>query len=347
MIFYIDARVLSGKYLAGVAMYTITLIDALLDDGHTVICISNKKVKLHRKHECLTTKEIKSLRFVPGTIFILFFVHFFIPNKAKFIGANHAVPIFGKFVSLPVIHDLNYKKVPETQTFINNLFQFISIRCSLLFCNKILFVSNYTKQEAKKDKLISGRHKTLVLSNVPKLLPVKEPKDNRLNRKYILCLGSLEPRKNLNSIIDLFPALGLSQNLDLVLIGPPGWKNKSLYAKINASNRASFVKYLGYLPQEEVGWYMKNCEVFCMPSRYEGFGIPQFEALLLGAKVVGSKHSELQFYSNSNNVWLYDFETDNLCKLLNEAIKSKKCLNNYQSQRFNIKKLVMFADDLL
>ena len=347
MKFYIDGRPLSKKNVAGVAMYTTVLIDALLDNGHEVTCISNKNIVTHRDHKRLNKKEIKAFRFIPGTIFLILFSHFFICKKATFIGVNHAVPIFGKFTRLPVIHDLNYNIVPETQTLTNNFFQFVSIWSALKFCKKIIFVSNYTKNEVIKKNMISSRHETLVIPNVPKQICVQKPPEAIPAKKFILFLGSLEPRKNVELLLDLFPEFGIHHNIELLLIGPPGWKNQSIYKKLILPKTKEYVKYLGYLSREEIAWYMKNCEVFCTPSRYEGFGIPQFEALLQGAKVVGSTHSELQFHAGCNNVWLYDYTSDCLESILITALNAKSAHNEYKPEIIDTQKIEDFVNDLL
>ena len=348
MKFIVDCRVLSQDPPAGVAVYTMSLIDSLLDEGYTVRCLSNKKIRLHRSHARLAKQEHFLFSWLPGTIFILLFSHLFVGRRDIFIGANHTIPFFGQFLRLPIIHDFNFKLVPETQTFSNKFFQHLSVMISLVRCKKIAFVSEYTRQIAMEYKYLRHDHKTLILPNIPQKINVSERTGYKPKKKFILCLGSLEPRKNLSSVLDLFPEFGVLHDIELILIGPSGWKNKSINSLLGESNLTGMVNYLGYLPRSEIGWYLHNCEVFCMPSRYEGFGIPQFEALLLNSKVIGSKHSELRFYEHCNNVWLFDYKTDDLEQLLVKAISSVTMQNTYKPRQLQIDRLIEFLrHDLL
>lgn len=342
MKFIVDCRVLSQNPPAGVAIYTISLIDALLEEGYPVLCLSNKKIKLHRSHARLSKQEHLLFSWLPGTIFILLFSHLFVGRRDIFIGANHTAPLFGQFLRLPIIHDFNFKLVPETQTFPNKFLQHLSVTMSLFKCKKIAFVSEYTRQIASENRYLSDNHETFILVNTPQKINVSEPTGYKPKKKFILCLGSLEPRKNLSSVLDLFPEFGILNDIELILIGPPGWKNKPINSYLGEADQTSMVNYLGYLPRSEIGWYLQNCEVFCMPSRYEGFGIPQFEALLLNSKVIGSKYSELRFYTHCNNVWLFDYKTDDLKQLLIKAISSVTMQNTFEPRPLEIDRLIEF-----
>lgn len=346
MKFYIDARCLSDEHFAGVARYTLSVINEILDHGHSVVCISNKKINVDIDHDQFSKKEVLFFRFLPGTLFILFLSFIYVEKDSIFLGTNHTIPILGKFKSIPVIHDFNFQIVPETQKFINNLFQEISIFCSFKRSKAIFFVSKYTRQIALERGHLKNSHTTFILPNMPELLPVSKSVSYKPKKSFIFFTGSLEPRKNLLVLLKLFPELGEKYNLELILAGPPGWKNDNIQSYLVSEGIEDFVTHLGYLPRSDLGWYLKYCAVFCFPSIYEGFGIPQFEALRLGAKVVGSINSELIYHEALNNVFLFDPDIDNLEEVLIKALNSKKLVTNYGGHNFNFDSFLGFINDI-
>ena len=112
-----------------------------------------------------------------------------------------------------------------------------------------------------------------------------------LDGSFVLCTGTLEPRKNLVRLIDAYG--GLPQELRarhrLVLVGPKGWEADEIHARIASSE----VKLLGYVSDEDLAALYQSCTLFCYPSLYEGFGLPVLEAMTSGAPVLASRIASL------------------------------------------------------
>jgi glycosyltransferase involved in cell wall biosynthesis len=115
-----------------------------------------------------------------------------------------------------------------------------------------------------------------------------------LPEKFILYLGTLEPRKNLAVLIRAFARLRASASqLKLILAGAKGWLYEDLFRLVQELELTDSVFFPGYVPAEElVGWY-NAAAVFAYPSSYEGFGMPVLEALACGRPVVTSNVSSL------------------------------------------------------
>jgi glycosyltransferase involved in cell wall biosynthesis len=107
---------------------------------------------------------------------------------------------------------------------------------------------------------------------------------HHLTRPYVLFVGTAEPRKNLRALVDGFRGLG-ERELDLVLVGPPGW-NEDLDARLVPLGPRA--RRLGFLGQADLAALYAGCAVFCYPSLQEGFGLPVLEAMAQGAPVVTS-----------------------------------------------------------
>jgi len=112
--------------------------------------------------------------------------------------------------------------------------------------------------------------------------------------RFILYLGTLEPRKNLDVLLRAFDRLRLqAPDLKLVLAGGRGWRYEDLLKLIQELNLQAEVIFPGFLPGEELPCWYNAAAVFAYPSSYEGFGIPVAEALACGRPVVTSNVSSL------------------------------------------------------
>src|SRR5439155_10747587 len=112
-----------------------------------------------------------------------------------------------------------------------------------------------------------------------------------LEQPFVLSTGTLEPRKNLQRLIEAFARLPdeLRRKHLLVLVGPRGWEESEIVRQAEAEG----VRLLGHVPDEDLGALYRLCTVFCYPSLYEGFGLPVLEAMQAGAPVVTSNVSSL------------------------------------------------------
>ncbi|MEA2233990.1 MAG: hypothetical protein QOD83_3806 [Solirubrobacteraceae bacterium] len=110
-------------------------------------------------------------------------------------------------------------------------------------------------------------------------------------RPYVLAAGTLEPRKNLERLLDAWARLApaLRDAHDLVLVGPAGWEADAILRRA----RGAGVRVTGYVPDEELAALYGGCQLFCYPSLYEGFGLPVLEAMRAGAPVITSNISSL------------------------------------------------------
>jgi glycosyltransferase involved in cell wall biosynthesis len=106
----------------------------------------------------------------------------------------------------------------------------------------------------------------------------------RLERPYVLSVGTVEPRKNLPALLDAFSRLD-RRGLELVLVGPKGW-NEDLSAHLGKVEGR--VRTLGFVPERDKHALLAGAALFCYPSRREGFGLPVLEAMAQGAPVITS-----------------------------------------------------------
>ena len=110
---------------------------------------------------------------------------------------------------------------------------------------------------------------------------------------YCLCVSTLEPRKRIDRLLDAYALLPLTLRMrfPLTLIGPEGWLNESLLQTISQGRRAGWLKYLGFVPEDDLPLLFAGARLFLYPSIYEGLGLPVIEAMASGVPVVTSNQS--------------------------------------------------------
>lgn len=112
---------------------------------------------------------------------------------------------------------------------------------------------------------------------------------------YTLYAGTIEPRKNIEALLDAYSTLpdAIRRRWPLVLAGYHGWQSEQLHARINAAENAGWARYLGYVADEDLPHLFAGAHLFFFPSHYEGFGLPVLEAMASGVPVVCSNASSL------------------------------------------------------
>ncbi len=163
-----------------------------------------------------------------------------------------------------------------------------------------------------------------------------------LPQKFILFLGTLEPRKNIRGLLSAYAQSRASKEYALVLAGPKGWKYKKIVKSIATTLN---VKYIGYVEEVDKPFLYGLSRMFLYPSFYEGFGIPVLEALYSGIPVITSNRSSLPEISSGSAVLVDPHNPAEIQQALDRIIFSEsvcsslKDLGTHQAKNFDSKKL--------
>jgi radical SAM superfamily enzyme YgiQ (UPF0313 family) len=153
----------------------------------------------------------------------------------------------------------------------------------------------------------------------------------RIRRQYglaeriILYVGTIEPRKNLPTLIDAFAQRRRSGELShqLVCVGPYGWLSRGINEQIARANVGDAIKFTGYVPFEDLPALYSLAEMFVYPSMYEGFGLPVVEAMACGAPVITGRTAALSEIGGGAIVEVDRIEPDALGRALVELAGSR------------------------
>jgi glycosyltransferase involved in cell wall biosynthesis len=217
----------------------------------------------------------------------------------------HALAFAGpKQIDIPwivTIYDLSFMKFPQSFNVTNRTYLTYAVRDSLRRANYVIAISESTKRDLLSLFRVHPDKVRAIYCGVDPEFGIAQPKDINLRSKYslpekfILFLGTVEPRKNIARLVRAFAMAKRQAKLPhyLVLVGAYGWK----YAEINRAAAdagiADAVRFIGYAPQDEIaGWY-RAADLFVYPSLYEGFGLPPLEAMACGTPVISSNASSL------------------------------------------------------
>jgi glycosyltransferase involved in cell wall biosynthesis len=116
-----------------------------------------------------------------------------------------------------------------------------------------------------------------------------------LHKPYFLSVGTIEPRKNLDTLLNAWDSLPASfrHRYDLVIAGMPGWRSAPTVARIRTASHAGHIRYLGYVPEAAMPGLTAQATAIVYPSLYEGFGLPVAQAMAAGCPVITSAISSL------------------------------------------------------
>lgn len=141
-----------------------------------------------------------------------------------------------------------------------------------------------------------------------------------IDGEYFLAVGTLEPRKNLKTLLLAFAAMRRESTEQLVVVGGQGWlfdETKELLRKLGLGSRVIFT---GYVPARELPALYQGAKLFCFPSHYEGFGIPVLEAMSAGTPVISSNTSSLPEVGGGAALYFDPQDTKALQQVLGRAL---------------------------
>lgn len=300
----IDASTISTQ--GGPRTYVLGLIDALLriDRVNEYVIFYNDPVHLGRFPR---TKEVV----LPGTspLARLWREHVLLPNacRRERVDILHcpksAIPFRSPCPVVVTLHDLIPVRHPELEKRAAQLYWRLHIRRAAQKSDFVITISEWAKAEIMDEYGVPEERLAVIMQSYdPVMLLPRNPQQGKDVRAkyglvdgYILYVGTVQPRKNLISLIEAYHQLRHDRTdvPKLVIAGRKGWLNETLFSRISELDLTDHVVFTGFVADEELPFVYDGAAVFIYVSLLEGFGRPPLEAMACGVPVITSNTSAI------------------------------------------------------
>lgn len=275
----------------------------------------------------------------PGKLWTQFGLplHLFLTRSKPdvFFSPTHYAPRFSPVPSVISVMDLSFLRFPELFNK-SDMYQLKNwTKYSVKKAAQILTISNssrndiietYQIPEEKVLTIYPGIKQTVTLE--PRVYAMNELKAKYgISDKYILFVGTLQPRKNIGRLIEAFSVAKKQEKVDkdlqLVIIGKKGWLFESILEAPEKYGVKDSVLFLESINDEELTIFYKHALVYVLPSLYEGFGLPVVEAMKHGTPVITSNVSSMPEAGGDAAVYVDPEDVNDLAKKIVKVVSDK------------------------
>lgn len=301
---------------------------------------SDEKICAASKYACENSK-LNPCKWFSATLYQLIWAFFPLPYRFFFKEKadishfyNYHVPPFARGKKVAIIYDTVIKDFPETVRFKTKMMLKLTLKRSIKRADRIVTISKFSKRQIirhfgvspeKIDIVPCGVNFDIFNPNYSASLVAKTAAKYNISSDYILYLGTLEPRKNIERIIEAYSLLKSKTKTSpaLVLAGGKGWLYESIFEKVKALGLEENIVFTGYVPDEDVPLLMKGAMLFCFPSIYEGFGMPPLEAMACGTPVITSNNTALPEVVDDAAIQVDPYSVEKIAEALQSLVESE------------------------
>ena len=229
--------------------------------------------------------------------------------------------------SVVTIHDLIFERLPHLFKPIDRLIYRHKFQSACRRADSVIAISEQTKRdlvelyhvEDKKIQVIYQDCNPIFKQQIEKSKTEEIRRLYDIHEPYILCVGTLEERKNQHRLVEAFANVA-SNDFQLILVGKPTSYTPKILEYIQKFNLGKKVKILNNVPTEHLPALYHEAELFAYISIYEGFGIPILEALHSGTPVLAAKGSCLEEAGGPGGLYADPYQKEDISHQLNKLI---------------------------
>jgi alpha-1,3-rhamnosyl/mannosyltransferase len=246
-----------------------------------------------------------------------------------FHASNHLVNPPTRRVRLTAtIYDLTCWLIPEMHQELNVFATKRYAERVLQRADACIAISERTRQDAIDILHIPAERITTIYPGVPEAFfnpppPEAVTRQHSLHKPYLLYVGTVEPRKRVDTIIDAYRRLppSVQAHCDLVVVGMLGWCDAATRRALLEPDLPG-IRYLGYVPEADLPALTRGAAAVVFPSVYEGFGFPVAQGMAAGAPVITSRGSSLEEIAGGACLLVTPGAVDELCDAMQRVLES-------------------------
>lgn len=248
---------------------------------------------------------------------------------------NYYLPPGVNGKKIVTVHDMAYKRFPEMVRFRTRKMLDLSLKKSIDRADLIITVSEFSRQEilsffpecdGKIEVVCNGVDLDMFRPISDRVIIENVKKKYNIEGNFLLYLGTIEPRKNIERLLKAYYALKtrLVDCQRLVLAGGKGWLDSGIFSTLEKLNLKDDVIFTGYVSDEDVPILINASKVFLFPSIYEGFGMPPLEAMACGVPVLTSSVSSLPEVVGDTAVLVDPFSVESISSGMEKIVSNEK-----------------------
>lgn len=251
-------------------------------------------------------------------------------GSSLFHSPNYSLPPFPG-ASVATVHDLSHVLYPQFHPAARVDYMNLAFPQTLRRAHHLITDAESVRQELIQQMGWSADRVTAVPLGVdpgfrPHHTEELEPLMQRFGLRsngYSLCVGTIEPRKNIDRLLSAYEALPqeLRRSFPLVLAGAPGWRSGQTHARMVRAESDGWLRYLSFVPQHDLPKLYAGARLFVYPSLYEGFGLPVLEAMASGTPVITSNVSSLPEVVGDAALLIDPKDIDQIADALREVLQ--------------------------
>ena len=208
-------------------------------------------------------------------------------------------PLLAALPTVVTVYDLTFQKLPQNFRATNRAYLGLFARLSCRRAARVIAISHSTKRDVVQAYGIADNSVDVIYPGLRTGLQRAEPRavaefreQRGLPARFILYLGTIEPRKNLSVLVAAYKKAQL-KDVKLVCAGGEGWMYSDVFRAVAELQLSRDVLFPGFVPEAELPLWYSAAEAFVYPSAYEGFGLPVLEALACGTPVITTTSGSL------------------------------------------------------
>lgn len=244
------------------------------------------------------------------------------PKPNVFFTPSHYAPRFSPMPTAISIMDLSYIKFPELFKK-NDLYQLVNwTKYSVKKATRVFTISLASKNDIIKEyKLLQNR----VVVTYPGAKLVRATKPKTFMAKYILFVGTLQPRKNIVRLVEAFSKIkNKYPDTKLLIVGKKGWLFEEILNSPKKFQIEDRVEFKDFVRDEEMPSLYRNAQCFVLPSLYEGFGLPVLEAMQNDCPVIISNVSSLPEAGGEAALYVDPKNINDIAEKIDKVLSSPK-----------------------